>query len=227
MKARKPSGKSFFIVISVTAVLLVVAVLLFLFLPKGISDDTTVAYVNGIPVSYGEYMLVAEEKRGETAAYFYENHHVDENVDFWSKEAVFGGENPLEVHKKAVLEAVTEIKLQQQLMMEYGIVSENDITYKGFFKLFEQENLRRRKITEQGDVIYGPEQYTESGYYNYLHNIRLQELREAMYAESGSKDISDKFTDALLVERLAEMQENVQVDTVPEVYKDIKAFSQD
>ena len=109
-------------------------------------------------------------------------------------------------------------------MMEYGIVSEKDITYREFLKLFQQENLRRRETAAQGGVVYGPEQYSESGYYHYLHNTRLQELREAMYVKSGKEDITNKFTDKLIEERMKDMQEQAEVRTVSDVYRNIKAF---
>ena len=216
------------IMILIFAVILLLFVYLIWFLTKGnMNDYDTVAYVNRIPVSYGEYMLHVDETRGETSAYFYENYHVDESVDFWSEKAVFGGENPLEVLKETVLDSVTRMKLEQQLMVEYGIVTAKDITYKSFLKIFQKENLRRKTIIEQGGVVYGPEQYTEIGYYNYLHESRLQELREAMYEESGSTEISDKFMDTLIEERLEEMLEHVEVSTVSGLYDKIQAFSKD
>lgn len=217
----------FTVIFIITAIFLTLMCLVWFLTKKNLNDDDTVAYVNDMPVSYGEYMLIVDETRGETSAYFYENYHVDESVDFWSETAVFGGENPLEVLKETVLASVTKIKLEQQLMIEYGIVTADDVTYKSFLKLFEKENLRRKTTIEQGGVVYGPEQYTQTGYYNYLHEARLQELREAMYEDSEKKEISDKFTDTLIEKRLDKMMKNVKISTVLGIYDKIQAFSQD
>ena len=48
-----------------------------------------------------------------------------------------------------------------------------------------------------------------------------------MYEESGSTEISDKFMDTLIEERLEEMLEHVEVSTVSGLYDKIQAFSKD
>lgn len=224
MKCNNRFPKYLFIIIPVA---LVILICFLCFRPKGISEQKTVAYVNGLPISYGEYMLIAGEKRGEIAAYFYETYPVDEDVNFWSEDAVFDGEIPLELLKTSILDTLTRIKLEQQLMIEYGLVKKDDIAWKSFLKLYEEENKRRQMAVAQGEGIYGPEQYTENGYYHYLHENRLQQLREAMYAASGSEDISDKFTDTLIDEQLENMRKVTEVKTVSGIYEDIEAIPED
>lgn len=192
--------------------------------PK-ISEKQTVVTVDGTEVSYGEFSLLAESLRSEVVTYFYSTHNVNEGVDFWDKDTIFGGESPLEKLKNEVVDAVTEIKAEQQLMVEYGVIEKSDTTYESFKQLLEQENARRADVIAKGGEVYGPEQYTESAYYEYLRNIRLQELREAIYAKSGSDNTEDRFSDTLLNELLEERIEKSEVEKIESVYEKIESFS--
>ena len=51
-------------------------------------------------------------------------------------------------------------------------------------------------------------------YYQYLHSIRLQELREAIFEKSGSDKTEDRFGDELLQELIDERTEKTKVENV-------------
>jgi hypothetical protein len=83
---------------------------------------------------------------------------------------------PAEALKKRTLETLIRIKTVQVCAKKAGLVS--DISYQGFLVALKAENARRIKVKESGGIIYGPVQYSEEVYYNYLYSnleIRLKE----------------------------------------------------
>lgn len=216
---------------------IIIAVILFLVLSiaitiatvmatRAIPKEKTVAYIDDLPVSYGEFSLLMGEQRGDVVSYFYDNYHVDESVDFWDKNAKFGGENPLEILKENVLLTLKTKKAEQLLMIEYGIVKVEDLSYNSFQKFWKAENEKRKQTIAEGGVVYGPEEYTEIGYYNYLHNMRKIELREILFKESGSTDNEDRFTNALIDKKTAEMLKDIDVKKEMSVFEKISAVAE-
>lgn len=192
----------------------------------GISKDKIVVYIDELPVSYGEFVLIMDENRGDVVSDFYDNYHIDEAVDFWDKDTRFGGKCPLEELKNKVIEILKVKKSEQQLMMDYGIVTAEELKYSNFNKLWKKENEKRKKTIAQGGVVYGVEEYTEIGYYNYLHNMRKIELREKLFEESDSTNTEDKFTNALIDKKTAQMVKDAEVKTEKALFDKIKAVAE-
>lgn len=217
--------KLIIVVAVVTAIIILVGIIFAVILLNKVSKKETVAKINGTEVSYGEFALLAEGLKSDVVTYFYTTHNVNEGIDFWDKDSDFGGEIPLEVLKKKTLSAAKEIKIEQELMVEYGVVSKYDTTFEAFTELLEQENKRRSDVIKSGGEVYGPEQYSASGYYQYLHSIRLQELREVIFEESGSENTEDRFSNELLQQLIDERTEKTEVETNNSVYEKIDSFS--
>lgn len=225
MKQHLSAKQKLIIVIAViVASIMLVGIILAVILSKNVSEKETVAKINGTDVSYGEFALLAESLKSDVVTYFYTTHNVNEGIDFWDKDSDFGGEIPLEVLKEKTLSAVKEIKIEQELMVEYGVVNESDTTYEAFKELLEQENKRRADIIKSGGEVYGPQEYSASGYYQYLHSIRLQELREALFEESGSDKTEDRFSNELLQNKVKERTEKTEVEKNDSVYDKIDSL---
>lgn len=207
-----------------TAVIALTVILVAVLTPK-IPEKETVVTVDGAAVSYGEFTLLAENLRSEVVTYFYSTHHINEGIDFWDKETAFNGESPVEKLKELTINTATQIKVEQQLMVEYDVIEKADTTYEAFKKLLDEENARRAEIIAKGGEVYGPQQYTASGYYEYLRNIRLQALREAIFEKSASENAEDRFGDKLLNELLEERIEKSKVEKNDSVYEKIDSFS--
>lgn len=218
-------SKKIIIISAICIFVIIVSIVLSLALANRVSSNDTVATVNGTDVSYGEFALLAEGLKSDVVTYFYSTHNVNEGIDFWDKNSDFGGEVPLEVLKDKTLSAIKEVKIEQELMIEYGVVEKKDTTFESFNKLLDEENERRAEIIKKGGEVYGPEKYSASGYYQYLHSIRLQELREAIFEKSGSDKTEDRFGDELLQELIDERTEKTKVEKNDTVYSKIDSFS--
>jgi len=80
--------------------------------------------------------------------------------------------------KEKVMDTVVRIKIQQICAKEYGIVS--DVSYQGFLKNLDNENKRRSLARNNNEVIYGPVQYSERVYYNYLLSNMENHLKRVL-----------------------------------------------
>lgn len=218
MSLKSISRKS---LIVVAAIVVITIVVILLIQNSGLSHNAKVFTVNDNNVTYGEFRLISEKHRGEVVTYFYSTHNVNEGLDFWGNDTYFGGESPLQKLKDMTIQTLTKVKVEQQLMVEYGIIDSSEMSYKVFKKLLRAENSKRAELIASGGEVYGPEQYTESSYFDYLHNIRLQELREAVFRKANTQNTEDRFTDTLLNSLIDERMKNVSVNINDSVYERI------
>ena len=171
-------AKKHIIIISVVAAFLVLTGAVLAVVLRT-SDDKpsvyeTVATVDGVPITVGELQLAFDAVRSEVILYFYDTYGVKQDADFWQNS--YGGESTRERMVSTAIEYAAEYKRQQLMMLEYGVITRDDMLYKNFYSEFLSENRKRASAKESGKIIYGPVQYTQQGYYDYLHNNRLMEL---------------------------------------------------
>ena len=83
--------------------------------------------------------------------------------------------------KEKTLEIAIEAKCIQILAKEHEIIEYVD--YKSFLKSLDEENKRRKEAIKNGEVIYGPQQYTEKQYYNYLISNNIAEIEVKIEGE--------------------------------------------
>ncbi len=127
-------------------------------------DYDVIATVNGEPISIQLFQRQISLNRSVVYSYFHKKYKIDNPSKFWTTQ--YDKEVPAEVIKKKAIDDCVEIKLQHILAKDKGIIP--DITYKTFLENLKQENIRRKKVLTQNGVIYGPEQYTEKTYFDYI-----------------------------------------------------------
>lgn len=130
----------------------------------GISNEAVVASVNGEPIVVAELLTAAAHARAGVLADFRARYGARIDGGFWT--ARFGGERPIDALKPKALELAIRRKVEQLLMKQEGILP--DASYRGYLALLASENQRRREALRTGVPIYGPEQYSEQDYLEYL-----------------------------------------------------------
>jgi hypothetical protein len=141
-----------------------------------IADTLTVAVVNGESIVLREFMRRTENERSQVIRFFRTKHGCEYNNDFWDK--TYDGETPTEVLKKKTIDTLAQIKIQQIEAKKWGIMP--DISYQGFLRLLKKENKLRLEARSMNRVIYGPVQYSEEVYYNYLFTNMVNQLKDTL-----------------------------------------------
>ncbi|MDQ0877376.1 hypothetical protein QFZ77_006035 [Paenibacillus sp. V4I3] len=168
--------KIFFAVLLPLLAVVLLSVSLIVFQSNKYSGEATVFTVNGEPVSKDEFLNVMPGLRANVFSYFVQKYGVTDSAKFWT--TTFQGEIPIEVLKQKTLDKLKRIKTEQIVMKSNGIAS--DISYSGFLDNLKAENERRKKAVEKKQVIYGPQQFDATGYYDILHGNRMEELKNKL-----------------------------------------------
>ena len=180
MNNRKLSiRKSRFLVLILTVLVLLFAVLFVLNKKTTLKGDDTVLTINGEPVSVAEFLNIRSGLRANVYSYFSQKNGTGENKNFW--ETSFEGEVPAEILNKQTIEVLKKIKIEQILMKNNGITE--DISYSGFLEYLNAENERRKMAIIKNIPIYGPVQYNEKIFYDYLHSEREEKLKQILHGK--------------------------------------------
>lgn len=137
-------------------------------------DDTVVAKINGLPVQMREFMLMVNKNRSEVFSYFKQTYNAEDSETFWTDQ--FEGESPSELVKQYAIDELKETKTEQALAIEYGIIENGD--YDKFVTEWKAENERRKAAKANNEVIFGPVEYREMDYFNYVHSNVIVELKK-------------------------------------------------
>ena len=152
------------------------------------SEMQPIMYVNGEPVTIREFKQRMEyDYRAVTIDYFARNWNAQVDEEFWGKR--FRDITPREYLAERTIENCALIKIQTLKMKEMGII--NDISYQSFLSDLEVENQRRKETVQKGGIIYGPEQYSENEYFEYVFSNLRKELKEKMATELGWNEESE------------------------------------
>ncbi|MNG35315.1 hypothetical protein D3C84_1220210 [compost metagenome] len=73
---------------------------------------------------------------------------------------------------------MTEYRVQQQLAQSNGLEVSAD--YGQFLQRLREENERRKALLQTGSPIYGPTQYSEWSFYDYIHSNLVIKLKEKL-----------------------------------------------
>jgi hypothetical protein len=141
-----------------------------------LTDDDTVFTVNGEPVSIAEFLHVRSGLRAATYSYFSQKYGARDSINFWITS--LNGEVPAEILKQNTIDELKRIKSEQILMKINGIT--DDISYSGFLKDLDTENSRRKMEVMKKEPIYGPMQYDEKRFYEYLQSERIGKLKQIL-----------------------------------------------
>lgn len=134
-----------------------------------------VAYVDGEPIYEAELQRSMAQQRHAVAMHYYHTYGMEEMPGFWDNG--YGEdrapESPIKHLRMKALQSAVGLKLQQMLARDKGLVDE--ISYPAFIANWKSENERRKEAVKQNEAIYGPLQYTEEAYFEYVTaNMQLQ-----------------------------------------------------
>jgi hypothetical protein len=183
MKQKANDGKFYLTKMNLAVIISVIGILLSVILfsinkPSNVNDDDTVLTVNGEPVSMAEYLNIMSGARTKVFSYISQKFGVTDSKYFWTTS--FDGEIPEEILKQSTVNELTRVKILQILMKKYGIT--NDISYSGFLKELTAENERRKKAVVKKLPIYGPVEFGEKIYYDYMLSERTGKLKQVLSA---------------------------------------------
>lgn len=140
-------------------------------------DDDWIASVNGMRVEPGEFALLLAQERTRTALRFKTAYGAAASGDsFWT--TPYGGATPADYAKQAALQRLIRLKLEQRLALERGVDAPAD--YSEYLRRWRHENERRKEALKTGAPLYGPVQYEEWNYYDYLHTNMVAALKEKL-----------------------------------------------
>lgn len=146
----------------------------------------TIAYVDDTPITYQEFHYFINKNRASVIRHFGTTHGLKYQKGFWQEQA--NGTSPAQELKNKALDEAVKMKVQQILAQEQGLMS--DISYTTFLDNWTKENQRRTLAVKNKKVIYGPMQYTEKGYFDYVWSNLLIALKKELAKEELS--ITDK-----------------------------------
>lgn len=189
----------------------------------------TVAYMNDSAIDEREFQLFLNDAKAQTASYFKTTYDVNDSSSFWKSS--FHGEVPIEKAKQMALDQLKEVKVQQLLAQQYGLV--NDLSYTAFLENWSTENQRREQAIKNNQVIYGPKQYDERGYYTYVFSnlvLRVkavfQEKTALKGGDTASSDLTDeqkqRKLDTMYEEKVKQLVADAQVRVVDRIYQEMK-----
>jgi len=144
----------------------------------GAPADQWVAKVNGEPISARLFERRLVRNRAAAYRHFGQKYGVSDSADFWTRP--HDGESPLDWLRKRTLEECVGIVVEQTLAREHGVLF--DISYPTFLQALARENERRREALAAGEPVYGPQQYREDEYFDYLFANTVIELKRRLSA---------------------------------------------
>lgn len=172
------------IVLSVTAAVTLTGMLTTIRLCE--RKDANIITVNNIPVSSQEVKMQIDIQRPGVFDYFRKKYNVENNQEFWEKS--YNGERPEDLLISRTVEACTNSKVEQRLMLDEGII--NSVSYDSFLKELRKENKARKSKLSRNEIIYGPEQYSEEVFYKVLLDNDRTKLKNALMKEELDLDES-------------------------------------
>ena len=140
-------------------------------------DSLCIATVNTDVITVQELKLCEQKFKASVILDYKTMYNVNYDENFWNSTSL--GESPAQLLRKKALNEAIEIKIQQQLAREMGLIK--DISYKAFLEDYKNENLRRKGDIINHKVIYGPTQLTEENYFNYIFSNVVLRLKQKLY----------------------------------------------
>ncbi len=147
--------------------------------PLSSQSTATVATVNGEAVPVREFELFLAKDRAAAYAYFQQHYGVADGPGFWT--TAHGGQTPTAYLEKRALADLTADAVQRALAHQYGLLA--DPGYPAFLQALKTENARRALALTQHQPVYGPVQYTEANYFDYLLGNLVAQLQTTLVAK--------------------------------------------
>jgi len=161
-------------------------------------DSMVMATVDGEPICVREFNLVSQKYKALVIQEFRKKYKLNYDAGFWCNESV--GESPAENLKRRTLKTLISIKVQQLQAKKMGIIS--DLSYHRFLNTLAQENQRRLIAKSNNRVIFGPVQYSEEVYYDYVFSNVVIQLKSKLNVNDKqySDYINQQIAKAIIVQ---------------------------
>jgi len=183
--------------------------------------DSLIATVDSDGITAQELKLCEQKFKTSVILEYKTMFNLNYDENFWDNTSV--GESPAQLLRKKALNEAIEIKIQQQLTREIGLIK--DISYKAFLEDYKNENQRRKVDIINHKVIYGPTQLSEENYFNYLFSNVVLRLKQELYRRKfnhseaqlrllyeNEKDSLYKLPDLLVVRRITISTDRMHAD---------------
>lgn len=188
MKAKRKnvhsSNKSKIRFLSIIFILLITAILVGTDYYSKKKQDISVVTINNISLPVKQFKSELQRNVPDLYTYFRTEHNIvaDDEENFWKDS--FGGENPAEIDRQKVLQQWTENIIILELAKEKGMIK--DITFKGLVKQWKNENILRKQKMKNGEIVYGPYEYSWEGFIDTLIST-FQSNLVTMFSENEFK----------------------------------------
>jgi len=147
-----------------------------------LNPETSVLLINGEAIQLGEFLLVAKQVKNDVFTLFEKQiNGKDAFEEGKFRNTNFNGITPVEKLKQETGKHLIRIKTEQWLAEKYKIIQK--FNYSDFILNLEQENKRRLNAVKNKKPVYGPVQYSEEFYYNYLYNNMVIKLKNILGSE--------------------------------------------
>ena len=153
---------------------------LFVFSQTVSNDTIVIGSVNSVPVTLRELKMSEDKCKPQVIQEFKSRYNLPFDAGFWNNTDV--KPSPSEVLRSKAFNAAIDRKIQQQLAQKLGLIT--DISYKSFYRELISENNRRKKAVSNHQIIYGPVQFSEVNYYDYLFSNLILKLKKVLAKDS-------------------------------------------
>ena len=151
-----------------------------------VGANEQVATVNGQPIPMRELQIYLSKDRAAVLARYQSNPAAGKGDRFWNQ--IVDGGTPAELLTQSAMADVKKTTVQLQLAAQYKLIA--DPSYSSFLTAFNAENNRRATAIANHQPVYGPVQYTEANYLDYVIGQYAYELEPKLEAD-GSLPVTD------------------------------------
>lgn len=151
-----------------------------------LEPDRQVATVDGVAVPMRELQIFLAKDRAAILAHYQSNPSAGRGDAFWTRPV--DGETPAARLTDAALADVARTTVQLELAAQHRLIA--DASYSTFLAAFGAENDRRRAAAANHQVVYGPVQYSEANYLDYLTGQYAYDLEPRLETD-GTLPVTD------------------------------------
>jgi len=144
--------------------------------------------VNGIPITPHELQIEKNNLRSKVFSQWAKSNQKQISADFWESEYLQNGNSLAEELQRVALKNLIRRKVEQSVLIEKGLESENSSLYKEKYKNWLIQNSLRETAKAEGVTIYGPITFTEFQFMEYLLLNQLIKLKDLMDGEEINTD---------------------------------------
>ncbi len=144
-----------------------------------INERSVIATVNGFPLTVRELETYLEESRTEVVSHFIREYNLNGiPPGFWEQE--FEDLKPADLLKEIALQKAIQTKIRLVYMHEKKVIESPD--YADFLRIYN-DFCKERRESGNGNIKYGPVQFSERNFFNYWYSNLLIELKNRIHYE--------------------------------------------